>query len=249
MSEEIKIVLDEWNAYTADRDGVLMFISFDENAASQDEIEGLGLCARVLVPIKDPNSAGGPESPETEVLWEMEDELIELLDEHQVKCRLVGRLTYDGMREIVFQLHDWETFRPPVGLWMMQHGDYKIDVSEHEGWGFFDDYIRPRLEDQLFMADYSVIESLIESGSDPEKEHLLEYVFMGEASGLKRVAQSLRQRGYSDVGELDFGSGQIVLAKSIVLDPMLIVQESLTNYELAEDAGVEFDGWGAEVVE
>jgi hypothetical protein len=35
----------------------------------------------------------------------------------------------------------------------------------------------------------------------------------------------------------------------MVLDPSLIVFESLANSELAEDAGVEFSGWGASVVE
>ncbi|MBN8603335.1 MAG: hypothetical protein J0M26_20030, partial [Planctomycetes bacterium] len=62
------------------------------------------------------------------------------------------------------------------------------------------------------------------------------------------VAISLQKRGYSNIGELDFTSGQIVMAKLLKLDVTLIVNESLTNADLAEDAGVEFDGWGAAVV-
>jgi hypothetical protein len=46
------------------------------------------------------------------------------------------------------------------------------------------------------------VDSLVETGSDPQKEHSLEYVFMGEADGLKRVAQKLQKRGYEPVGEL-----------------------------------------------
>jgi regulator of RNase E activity RraB len=244
-----QVIGDHWNAYSAERDGALMFVSFDEDVASVDSIANLSLCARIMLPIHQPNGAGGPDSPEAETLWNMEDELFELLQEHQVACRYVARLTYGGLRELVFQVQDWESFRPHVGMWMMQHQEYEMDVSEHEGWEFYNDYIRPRHEDRIFMMDNSVVMNLIEAGSDPEKEHSLEYVFEGDESGLERIAISLRKRGYVDVGETDFSSGRIVLAKLMVLDPSLIVFESLANSELAEDAGVEFNGWGASVVE
>jgi regulator of RNase E activity RraB len=243
-----QIVFDEWNTYVAERDGVTMFISFDEAVTRDEPPADLQLCARVILSVKSPNDAGGPVSPEAELLWQMEDDLTAMLEKHRVPCRLVGRLTYQGLREIVFQLQDWDSFRPPVGLWMMQHEDYEIDVSEHEGWDFFDDVIRPRIEDRLFMADRDVVQALIESGSDPEKEHSLEYFFVGEAEGLRRVAQALRDRGYTPLGELDYASGQIALAKRLALDLMPVVAESLANHELAEEAGVEFTGWGAAIV-
>jgi hypothetical protein len=34
----------------------------------------------------------------------------------------------------------------------------------------------------------------------------------------------------------------------MVLDLSLIIEESLANYQLAEDADIEFNGWGAAVV-
>ena len=248
MSEDLQIVSDEWNTYPAHRDGVFMFISFDEIITSDDLPSDLQLCARVMIPIHTPNEAGGPVSAEAELLWEMEDGLVELLQEHKVNCRLVGRLTYDGLREIVFQLHDWESFRGPVGLWIMQHEQYEIDVSEHDGWDFVQECICPRLEDHLYMADRQVVDLLLESGSDPEKEHSLEFVFTGSSEGLKQVADTLQQRGYLPVEEGDANSDQLVMAKPLVLDLNLIVNESLENHELAESMGVEFDGWGAAVV-
>ena len=248
MSAAPQIVFDEWNAYVGERDGVTMFISFDEAAARDEPPSDLPFCARVMIPIHSPNDVGGPVSPESEVLWEMEDELVAMLEEHDVRCRLVGRLTYGGLREIVFQLQDWDSFRPPVGLWMMEHEAYEVDVSEHEGWDFFNDYIRPRIEDWLFMADRSVVDALVESGSNPASEHSLEFVFMGDPTGLKQVARALKPRGYEPVDEGDGALDRIVLAKRMALDLPLIVAESIANYRLAEDAGVEYNGWGAAVV-
>jgi hypothetical protein len=244
-----QIVSDEWNTYMADRDDVTMFISFDETVTGDEPPPGLDLCARVILPIKSPNDAGGPVSPEAELLWEMEDELTALLQKHKVRCRLVGRLTYGGLREIVFQLHDWDSFRPPVGLWMMQHEEYEIDVSEHDGWEFFDEYIRPRLEDRLFMSDRDVVHALVESGSNPEKEHSLEFFFVGVTEGLQRLAEQLAERGYTPLDGMDFKSGSVGFAKPLMLDLPSIVDESLANHRLAEEIGVEYTGWGAAVVE
>jgi hypothetical protein len=243
-----QIVSDEWNFYMADREEVRMFISFDDAVTHGDPPPGLELCARVILSIKAPNGAGGPVSPEAELLWDMQDALTAALEKDRVRCRLVGRLTYEGLRELVFQVHDWDSFRPPVGLWMMQHEDYEIEVSEHEGWDFFDAVIRPRSEDRLFMADRDVVDALVNSGSDPEKEHSLEYFFRGHAEGLTRVARTLQERGYTPLGELDFASGEIGLARPMMLELLEIVEESLANHRLAEEAGVECTGWGAAVV-
>ena len=248
MTAEPQIVFDEWDAYVTEVGDVTMFVSFDDAVTRGNPPAQLQYCARVMIPIHWPNDAGGPVSPEAELLWQMEDELVEFLRENRVNCRLVGRLTYDGLREIVFQLQDWDSFRPPVGHWMMQHEDYEIDVSEHDGWEFFDEYIRPTVADRISMADFSVIQALIEDGSDPEKEHTLDYAFGGDSQALKVVAEALQQRGYQPNGPLDFESGQIELAKRLVLDHALIVDESLANFQLAEEAGVEFLGWGAAIV-
>jgi hypothetical protein len=179
----------------------------------------------------------------------MEDELCELLARSGVLCRLVGRLTHQGTRELVFQLDHWEQFRPPVGAWMGEHPEYEIDVSEHEGWEFFDRCIRPSEEDWMWMADRDVVESLIQSGSDPEKPHQIEYSFVGAAEGLRKVADVLRGRGYSPLAKLDFKSGDMVLAKTMPLDLASIFNESLANRDLAQEHGVVCDGWGAMVVE
>lgn len=162
-------------------------------------------------------------------------------------CRLVGRLTHNGQRELVFQLDDWDSFRPPVGIWMLSHKKYDIDVSEHEGWTFFDECVRPTPAIWLMLADQSVVRELLRAGSDPAKEHALEFVFTGNESGLRRVARRLEQRGY--VEQAPDAKNQIVMVKKMVLDEDAIVAASQAHAELAEKCGVDYDGWGAAVVE
>jgi len=243
-----QIVFPAWNTYVSETDDGPLFVSFDEEAALKDLTDTLEHCARVIIPIRQPNRNGGPVKPESELLWNMEDELCSALAQHGVLCRLVGRLTHQGIRELVFQLDDWQSFRAPVGLWMQAHADYAIDVSEHEGWDFFNDCIRPTPERWLHLADESVVDNLIKNGSDPQKEHALEFVFVGERPGLEATAKALRGRGYRPLRELDFDQGEMVMVKAMKLDVDKIFEESLAHAQTAEEHGVKYDGWGALVV-
>src|SRR5262249_3825807 len=238
-----QIIFDSWDTYVSESDGKPLFISFDVDAAENDLTETLAQCARVIIPIKNPNQNGGPGRPESDRLYELEDHLCAKLGEHAVVCRLVGRLTCDGIRELVFQLDDWDEFRPPVGAWMGENDDYEIDVSEHEGWGFFNDCIRPTPEIWMWLADQSVVQNLIRAGSDPAKEHALEFVFCGEEPGLRAAAESLRERGYIPLEPLDYASGTIVMVLNMPLDADAIFAESQAHAELAAEHSITYDGW------
>src|SRR5262245_35505950 len=160
-----KVVFDEWDTYVVQSEGRPLFISFDVDAARRDLTDTLQHCARVLIPIAAPNKNGGPVKPESDRIYAMEDALREELSRHGVECRLVARLTCAGTRELVFQVEDYGPFRPVVGLWMQSQPDYDIDVSEHDGWGFFDAVVRPSPETWLYLGDRSVVDNLVKYGS------------------------------------------------------------------------------------
>jgi regulator of RNase E activity RraB len=243
-----RVVFNEWDTYVAQSQGKPLFVSFDVEAARNDLTDTLTNCARVIIPIHKPNGNGGPVQPESDRLYVMEDDLCASLSEQGVRCRLVGRLTCDGVRELVFQVDDWDTFRPPVGLWMQAHRRYAIDVSEHEGWSFFDDCIRPTPEIWIYLSDQHVVQNLIKSGSDVDKPHALEFVFHGDAEALRQVACDLKPRGYRPLPDIDAASGEMVLVKEMPLDTEAIAAESLAHLKLQEEHGVRYDGWGAQVV-
>lgn len=247
-SRRTQVVFDQWETYISQWNDKPVFVSFDVEAAEKDLTHTLAHCARVLIPIREPNQNGGPTSPESEYLYQLEDELCGSLSEHGIRCRLVGRLTCDGMRELVFQLDDWDSFRPPVGMWMGEHEDYQIDVSEHEGWNFFNDCIRPTPEVWLYLADRRTIEHLVKAGSNPDRVHALEFFFDGDERALQQAAQSLQQRGYAPGGAPNFADGKLMMVKRMPLDEQAICDESAGNQVLAEQHGIAYSGWGAAVV-
>jgi regulator of RNase E activity RraB len=248
VAKKTQVVHDEWDTYISQSDEGPIFISFDVQAANEDLTGTLTNCARVIVPIRRPNENGGPVQPESDRLYAMEDDLCAALADNGVRCRLVGRLTCAGIREIVFQLDDWDSFRPVVGRWMAGNDRYEIDVSEHEGWKFFDDVIRPTSETWLYIADRGVVRHLLEAGSNPKKIHEIEYVFRGQAAELKKMLKELEQRGYKALHGIDAKGEEMVAVKKMMLDVDAIFEESLANQQLAEEHEAVYDGWGAMVV-
>src|SRR4051812_49907809 len=102
----VQVVFDSWDTYAAESPDGPIFVSFDVEAAERDLSDTLTHCARVIIPIHRPNDNGGPVSPGSERLYELEDEPTPALAEHRVESRLGGRVTRAGVREPVFQLND-----------------------------------------------------------------------------------------------------------------------------------------------
>lgn len=249
MRTDSKIVHDVWDSYFTERHDVPMTISFDDGVTDGEPPADLELCARIIIPISEtkPNSSW-PIDSENELLYTMEDEITDQLLKAEVSCRLVARMTYDGLRELVFQVGDEDGFRPIVGGWMQNHKGYDIDVSEHDGWGFFDDFVRPSEEDRRNMAEGRVIDNLIENGSDPDLPHELEYCFRGDLPTLEKIGKALTEKGYALLDDQDLDEGRIVLSKAMTLDRQAIRNESKANQALAQQLGGELDGWGTAVV-
>ncbi len=237
---------NDWESYSYSTDNGPVIVGFHtkSNTINQSEYP---YCARVLITLKKPNAHGGPLQDEAQVLWDMEDRLVALLDEHKTPCLMLGRLTHGGTRELVFQVADYKPFRPPVGRWMGEHRDYETDVSEHDGWEFFFASVWPSASSWLLISDRRVVDSLVEAGSDASKPHSLEFVFRGGAEALRQMQEKLAARGYSTL-ELSPAESRLIMARSMPLELGAIFQESLSHQQDCQSLGLEYDGWGALVV-
>tara|TARA_R110002049_G_scaffold198844_1_gene368890 strand:- start:125 stop:859 length:735 start_codon:yes stop_codon:yes gene_type:complete len=235
-----------WDTYSYNTDDGPVIVGFHTQSNRIDQSQ-YPFCARVIIPIKSPNQNGFPEQDEAQVLWNMEDQLVEDLDVEAVPCLLLGRLTHGGVRELVFQVGDYEPFRPPVGRWMAEHDAYETDVSEHDGWDFFFESVWPSETSWLMIMDRRVVENLREAGSDPLKPHSLEFVFRGDESKLRLMESALMDRGYTLIA-MSANEGRLIMARSLPLDLGMIFEESVSHHDHCRDLGIEYDGWGAAVV-
>jgi regulator of RNase E activity RraB len=94
-------------------------------------------------------------------------------------------------------------------------------------------------------ADEETYKALLSRGANPDKEHVIDFFFVGDAEQLGKVETELIKQGYSRA-ESNEANTLLVKAqfKLSVMESHLIT-ESLEN--LADEFRVKFDGWGTVV--
>src|SRR5262249_50711862 len=242
------IIGDAWEVYTYTYgEGFRALISFDHNAGTEDEHRGHPHCRRVIVfvPAQQVTENGLPVREALEQLGDMEDSLIARLEAAKVDCRFVGRMTYGGMRDFVFQVEDVAAFTAQVDGWKREHSGWRIESREREGWSFFDEKVRPSEAGWQQIADRRVLDGLRDAGSDMSKPHVLEHFFKGPPEALAHVAEQLRGDGFEGVPD-DEGGLMMSRAEDIDLDEISQLTSSLARF--CKRIGVEYTGWGAAVV-
>ena len=238
---------ENWEFYLYPTDDGPVFVTFHTEVESINRND-YAHCARVIIPIKNPDENGAADDNESAELFELEDTLVASLDQADTPCLLLARVTHAGQRELVFQVKDKERFQPVVTLWIDECKRNDITLSEHDGWDFFNEFIWPSDEDWVWIYDRRVVDSLIESGSNPDKEHQLEFCFHGSSTDpLQALSDQLAKDGYTPTS-FDEETLTLVITKAMALNVNTIWETSMSLIDLATTHKVEYDGWGAEVV-
>jgi len=244
-----KIVGDAWNVYTCRYgEGQVGVISFDDEVSREEKHMGFDTCIRVVVYIPPDDRVldnGLPVREELPNLDRLEDTLVSALEKQRVDCRFVGRMTYGGMREFVFQVEDKQGFRDTVEKMIQDVKDYRIELEESEGWQFFDEKIKPSSVYRQQIADMQVIRQLIKAGSNPQAPHMIEHVICGDPGKLAKLRDELVTSGFKDFG---LEGDRLVVGKESTLEinEIFSVTGKMAGY--CASIGLEYDGWGTNVV-
>ena len=100
--------------------------------------------------------------------------------------------------------------------------------------------------------DQIIIDTLIKEGSNPEKEHMLEFAFRGNSANISRLKEEMTSEGYQykpAQSEQDRENTQewLIIIKPYKLHIDEIRKELDVMNAFAGKNGVEFDGWGTEI--
>lgn len=237
-----------WNVYTYTYgDGMRAIVTFDVDLAQEASHTGLEHAFRVIlfIPLGYVLVNGLPLSEALPVLRQFETGMLERLDDAGVACRLVGTLTYGGMREFVFQAEDADAFLAGLGDLDAPMKNYRVEVQQLEGWTFFDEKVRPSAAYWQQIFDRTMIEQLMREGSDPLAVHRLEHSFSGDNNALTRLSHDLQQLGLREVSS---GEQILVLGSQthLTLEDVFALTNRLLEY--SDQSGVHYEGWNASVI-
>ncbi|TKB51420.1 ribonuclease E inhibitor RraB [Ferrimonas sediminicola] len=101
-----------------------------------------------------------------------------------------------------------------------------------------------------------IVEALLEDGSQPDADYVIEHHFSGSNfDKLEKAAVDAFKAGFEveDAEELELDDGAIVFAFDAVAEHKLEVErlnkDTKAMIELADKHGIQYDGWGTYFVE
>jgi hypothetical protein len=95
--------------------------------------------------------------------------------------------------------------------------------------------------------DQQIIDGLIKYGSNPEKEHGIEFAFFGNLEDTNNLKNALLPQGYTwDTAQST--KDMLIMIKFLKLYLPEIKSEISKMETLAREYNVEFDGWSAVIV-
>jgi regulator of RNase E activity RraB len=111
------------------------------------------------------------------------------------------------------------------------------------GWKLYSSKIHnPTMVDK----DQDVINNLIKHGSDPEKDHIIEFAFTGEWPKMNLIRDMLLTQGYAQ--DITQTNEMLIMTKTHKLHFDEIKADTTKMEKLAKEYDIEFDGWGAVIV-
>ena len=247
MSDQMRhqIAGGTWDAYSfLNETSQLTVVSFNVESALENQHTGLDTSVRVIVfiPINYVGENGLPAEVAFERLRKIESHLIRTLDENSVECRLVGRKTYAGQQEFVFQVAALSQFADAVQPMLEKDSAYRMELQSQAGWEYFEHNIKPSPKNWQTIQDRKMIGQLLGAGVDPGAKQTLRFTFIGEHKPLRRIEDALREKGFArEASE----KGRLILSKESTLYPDLIFSMSGELFDLSETVGARYAGWQA----
>ncbi|MDX2361238.1 MAG: DUF695 domain-containing protein [Crocinitomicaceae bacterium] len=241
-----KVKRENWGFYTMNYDnGTSALVEFDYDHAVEESHDGYNSCIRVIIHMKAKNvlPTGLPKKEENARVEQMAVGMLNTLS--SVDCRLVVKSLYGAMFDYCFQTNDPALFLSKINDWITSQKNHKVELIKSKGWDFYDERLRPNARHWQQISDRSVVLRMMNAGSNPEKDHILEHTFIGDDAKLKELSLNLENGGFTVQSTSE---GCLVMTKSSKLIVPLISPLTGKLAGFAESMGVKYDGWGAMIV-
>ena len=234
-----------WNFYSYTYgENMTALVEFDYEFAKEEQHIGYEACKRIVIYISPENCGpnGLASKNESLKIKDLESDLLSNLSE--VDCKLTGKMSYGAMCDLNFQTNDSTDFIDRVTNWISNQKSHEIEIIEKDGWEFFDTKIKPNHIYWQQVTDRRVIGTLLEQGSNPEKEHIIEHLFIGEKDKLQSLSDQLTSDGFI-LNSLN--ENQLILTKpsKLIGGELSDLTQKLASYTAS--IGVKYGGWGANI--
>ena len=243
---------DEWDFYFCvvdDRPASIFLNLRYELDAERRRGDTLGW-ARIGMLDSDEHGMGS--AAEAEVLWPLEESLVQAASERGLVQ--VGRLRTDATWELTFYgsgeiEHVLRELAEPLDL-----GGRPVEVgSRADGdWAYYDEFLVPDAERRQWMHDRRIVDVLHEHGDDLSPRPVNHWAYFPSAAARDAFVADTGRLGFALEAASEDASGPMPFGANVVRDDSVEVDEIhdvvMSLIELARRHGGDYDGWETAVL-
>lgn len=240
-SKTVRVDNDRWEMFHyLDENNKTKIISFDTSYLNQADRDTASDEYSVIIHIPESHLNDDLPHPEENIsLGRMENTLIRFLEEAQVDCKEVGRMTYDGKKVFVFETKNSKDFIAVCESWQSEMGAYVIETKlSSSAWSEYKEMLPNQYAWQQ-INDRKGIENLIREGYTTTKDYSIQHLFIGNDQELNELGKEIEKDGFKVL--LD--SGKLLLNKSCKLVQEDIGRDTRMLLVKIKEQNIEYQGW------
>lgn len=239
-SKAVQVDNDRWEMFHyLDENKQTKIVSFDTSYLNHMDRGEMNYEFSLIIHIPESHLNNGLPHPEENIgLSRMESALIRFLEEAQVDCKEVGRMTYDGKKIFIFETKEKKDFIATCEAWQMEMGTYVVENRPSEVWS---EYLKvlPNEYGWQQINDRKDIESLLREGYNTTIDYNIQHLFTGNQVDLDELGKEIENDGFKVLIE----SGKLLLNKSCKLVQGDIGRDTRMLLSRIKEQNIEYKGW------
>lgn len=247
---------EQWDFYFTSLDGRPASISVDLGRAETGPVGEWPWLVCLRIPMRAPRPGDGlGSSEEAPALNALEDALVPALAEACGGAAQVGRLTWNGFRELFYYVRGVDRLNDAIGAAAARVPGYQVLVrTENDpGWRHYREFLYPGAEEMQWIYDRRVTDQLYQAGDHLDVPRPVDhYVYFPDDGSRTRFLGAATSRGFHGTALPRDDKSARLGAHLVREDPVAIhhIHGVVTELrELAAQCGGEYDGWGCPVAD
>lgn len=248
----------QWNVYRGwIEDDAAIFrlnLALDNIAPIANYIE----CVKITIPLKNPDAQGFSTDEEREIIYDIEDKLIEPLN-HQ-KNIFVAVVTHQGYVTWYLYSQNGKELEEEIRKKENKYPDYsfQIKISKDNEWNIFFKGLYPNIYEMQAIQNRSVISNCQKYGDLVDKERLIEHwIYFDTESDMLQAIEKAKALDFSveesekiqpEEGEQETEDLGYRLILSKVNAPINIDEDTWDLIDIALDTHGNYDGWETPII-
>ncbi|OLS40047.1 DUF695 domain-containing protein [Bacillus sp. MRMR6] len=243
---------ENWDVYFGYIDDKVASVVIDMDIFNEINTEEYQYAHCLRLNVKNPNEDGFPIDAEADQLGEIEESVIDFLAPRNFIN--VGRVTTDGVRDIIFYSSQDESDSIAVAAQrFIQPTGYEasiFQIEEDENWEFYFEYLYPNQYQLQHIGNRQVVGHLESSGDTLEVPRKVEHwLYFENTKMMKRFAKAVKKEGFILENEThEEGKYILTISRVDLVDFHSISEVTDLLVKISEQYEGEYDGWETMVI-